>query len=85
MLRCWWENSICTNVYVYDTSEFGTRFTSKEKTGFCTYHDIYLHRLETLGLLHAVAIDASGMVDKALQDFAACSVCVNLPECDTDG
>jgi hypothetical protein len=36
-------------------------------------------------LLHALAIDASGMVEKALQDFAACSVCVNLPECDTDG
>jgi hypothetical protein len=51
----------------------------EEKTGFCTYQVIYLHRLETLGLLHAVAIDASGMVDKALRDFAACSVCVNLP------
>ena len=34
---------------------------------------------EKLGLLHPVAIDASGMVNKALQDFAACSVSVNLP------
>jgi hypothetical protein len=48
-------------VYVYDTSEFGTRFTSKGKTGFCTYQVIYLHRLEKLGLLHALVIDASGM------------------------
>jgi hypothetical protein len=39
--------------------------TSKEKTGFCTYH-VILHILpplgETFGFLHAVAICASGMV-----------------------